>query len=328
MQMKSTKMRFAGLVICFSLVAPLTVSTQSSAATLLPWRPTLSQLTALITNSLAKSTLPNLSTSVPPGSRIHSPVFNKIPLACFNPDKTVGVPANITTRCRFGDRYVKRRIILFGDDTAAMWLPAMSLVAAELHWKLYFIGKPGCSPWGLSANAGTAACRKFIRQEVAFINTQHVRYVMPMGTKVKWHHTHNASLKELSSEIMATIMAVKPSRSHVVLFNVIPQFNPGFTERAPLSCFARRGDLRTCEAVIHNVALNSTAAIALPMVARAQKIPLIATTPLFCYSSRCALYLQTPAGNILVFSDRSHMGGWYALYISRALEEILKPVLH
>ncbi len=327
MRMKSTKMHLAGIALTMALLAPLLSTTSAHAATLLAWRPTMDQLTTLLGSSLAKSTLPDLSASVPPGSKIHSPVFNKIPLACFNPDKSVGVPANVGTRCLFGDRHVHRRIILFGDDTAAMWLPAMSLVAAELHWKLFFIGKPGCSPWGLSAHAGTYSCRKFIREELSFINTQHVRYVMPMGTKVSWHHTKNATLKQLGAEMTATIAALRPSHSHIILFQTIPQFNPGFTERAPLSCFARRGDLRTCEAVLHNVALHSTLAEALPIVARAQKFPLIETTPFFCHTSRCALYLQTPAGNILVYSDRFHMGGWYALYISRALEETLKPTL-
>jgi hypothetical protein len=327
MRLKSTPKSFAGLVLAATLIAPLLPAASSNAATLLPWRPTLSQLTSLLSSSLAKATLPDLTATVPPASRIHSPVFNKIPLACFNPDMRVAVPANVATKCLFGDRHVKRRIVLFGDDTAAMWFPAMALVAGELHWKLFFIGKPGCSPWGLSSNAGTSPCRKFIREEVAFINAQHVRYVIPMGAKVGWHHTKNATLKQLSAEMTSTIMALRPSRSHLILFQVIPQFNPGFTERAPLSCFARRGDLRTCEAVIHNVALNSTLAVALPTVAVAQKIPLIATTPFFCHSARCALYLQTPAGNILVYSDRFHMGGWFSLYISRALEETMKPVL-
>jgi hypothetical protein len=327
MRTRGFAVRLATVAASAALIAPLLGTATSHADSLLPWRPSMAQLTTLLTNSLSKATLPDLSATVPPGSRIGSPVFNKIPLACYNPDKSVGLPAKVATRCLFGDRHVKRRIILFGDDTAAQWFPAMAIAAGELHWKLYFFGKPGCSPWGLSANAGTRDCRRFIRQEVAFANSQHVRYVMPMGNKVTWHHTHNASVKELSAEITSTLQAMKPSRSHVILFQTIPQFNPGFTERAPLSCFSRTGDLRTCEAVIHNVALNSTSAVALPLVALAQHIPLVSTTPLFCHSARCALYLQTPAGNILVYADREHMGGWYSLYISRALEEMIKPLL-
>ena len=55
-------------------------------------------------------------------------------------------PAPRARRCATGDTTARRRLVVFGDSHAAMWMPAFVRFAVRHHWRLVPLIKPGCVP--------------------------------------------------------------------------------------------------------------------------------------------------------------------------------------
>jgi len=311
-----------------ALVATLAISIAPSLASADVSRPTLGQLQALLSKSVGVNA-PNLLTTIPSALQLGATGYGRVPSACFDRSYAVGVPRNAQIRCAFGDLASPRRILVFGDNVALEWLPALSQLGTDLHWRIILLGKPQCSAWNYRSAAGTTACRTYMHAVVRFANQLHARYVLPMGDKVAWHGSKNASVKQLRYEIGATIDALRPSMSRVLLFEAIPQFNPGYTAWTPQVCFTKYyNNMSVCENVIHNFAVTSTTSLAIFHLAIARKLHIVPTMPLFCSSTKCALFVTTPGGTYLVYRDAAHMTRYYSNYIARALEGELAPLLH
>jgi hypothetical protein len=291
-------------------------------------RPGYKTLMAQILTSLNAKSAPDLVTTIPRLRLVGSSGEGRIPTVCFNADPSAGIPPNAATRCSFGWTKSAHTILLFGDDKALMWVPALSAAAYDLHWKLIFIGKQQCSAWAYRTYAGTAACRSFVRKEIAFANVLHARYVIPMGNKVLWRGSKNSSVLTLRGEINATLDALRPSRSRPMLFMPIPEFNAGYTAWSPSQCLIQYPtNLGPCETVIHNFAVTSTPSLALARVARDRHIPIVQSKQFFCADIRCALFVSGPTGNYLVYRDKGHMSRYYANYMSRAVAAVLWHML-
>ena len=247
---------------------------------------------------------------------------------CFSPDLSYPVPSGAATRCAFGDLRSRQTILLFGDDNAITWLPAFSALGTDLHWRIVFLGKAACSAWSLSANAGTAKCRKFVSEEVAFATRLRARIIIPMGSKVGWRGTKNATVKQLRSEITSTLGALSPSHSRIILFQTIPQFNKGYTNWTPQVCLTgSRALLGQCESVIYHFVTDNTVQLALKGVAGTLRVPLIPTQQFFCSATQCTLFVTSPGGTYLVYRDAAHMSRYYSNWIFVALEPYLRPYL-
>jgi len=320
--------RIGRLIAAFALLGTLAATIGPPSASATVTRPTLSQLQNLISQSVGVNA-PDLLTTIPAQSQVGYTDYGRVPSACFSRSFSVGVPANAQRRCAFGDQTSPRRILVFGDDVALEWLPALSQLGTDLHWRIIFLGKPECSAWNYRAAAGTVACRAYIHHVVEFANRLHARYVFPMGNKVAWHGNKDASVKQLRYEIGATIDAMRPSQSRVILFEAIPQFNPGYTDWTPNVCFTKYyNNMAVCENVIHNFAVTSTASLAIYHLAIVRKLHVVPAMPLFCSSTKCALFVTTPNGTYLVYRDAMHMSRYYSNFIARALEDELSPLLH
>ena len=50
-------------------------------------------------------------------------------------------------------------------------------------------------------------------------------------------------------------------------------------------------------------------------------------TPLFCTTTKCAIFVKAGDANHLVYFDQYHTNRWYSVWISRALDSILGALL-
>jgi hypothetical protein len=320
---------FGSLLVAGTLAVstvPLSATAPASASTTLV-RPDLATLEKYLAASVGINA-PDLTRTIPPESVVTKTDYGRIPTVCFSPVASVGVPANAQGRCAFGDLTSARKILVFGDSVALQWIPALSQLGHDLHWRIVFLGKPWCSAWAYRSFAGTAGCRHYMREVVSFANRLHARYVMPMGAKELWRGSKNVSVRELRYEMAATVDALRPSLSRVLLMESIPQFNHGYTDWTPRICFQQYyNNMAVCENVIRHFAVTSTTSLAIWHFAIARRIHMIPTMPLFCSGIKCALFVTTPTGTYLVYRDATHMNRYYSNYIAGALETEMKPWL-
>jgi peptidoglycan/LPS O-acetylase OafA/YrhL len=52
--------------------------------------------------------------------------------------------------CVIGDEKATTTVVLYGDSHAAMWLPALELIASERHWRIVPVIKVACPPFDVS----------------------------------------------------------------------------------------------------------------------------------------------------------------------------------
>ncbi len=288
---------------------------------------TLSQIATYVAASVKTIVVPDVTATLPPLATVTASVAH-IPTPCFNDRAVIALPSSPATTCAFGDRSVTRRIVVFGDANAAMWIPAFIKLGQQLHWKVIFLGRPGCSAWASLRSAGTVSCRTFIHAVVHYIATTKPRYVIPIGAKVHWRATKRATQAQIEREIVATIDLVRATGSHVILMSPVPQFNPGFTERAPTICFSDKGsNLWPCELVIRHFAHSSAFVIAQSTVAYTHHVTLIPTVPLFCTVTKCAVYVTTPDATYLVYRNRYEITAAYMSFIGGAVATLMRPSL-
>ena len=315
-------------VVVLAAFGALALPISSSATTAGPSNPTLNQLTGFLTSTVRLSHVPVLANTIPPFNAAPSNLFGQVPAACYSPDFVHWVPRNPLKTCSFGDTKAARTILLFGDDNAVQWLPPLEQLAIQYKWRVVFIGKAKCSPWLYGSSLNRPNCRRFVNQEISFANSLHAGVIIPIGAKIAWRGTKFSSIKHMKTEMGKTLDALVPSHSRVVLFETIPQFNSGYTTASPLTCVRQPSGLRACESVIHNFLLNNTAGRAIWETSTQRGLFVLPMRQFFCTTNRCTLWVSTPAGTWLVYSDRTHMTSDFSLFLTESLDEYLAPVLH
>jgi hypothetical protein len=319
--------RIRRLLAMLALAVSITGLTIPLPAGAVAYRPTLIVLKQEIAASVGINA-PDITKTIPPQKYVPFTNYGRINPICYNYSYLVHVPNNAQGHCALGDLTAARKIVVFGDSTALQWIPALSQLGTDLHWRIIFLGKPECSAWAYKSVAGTLGCRRYMHQVVTFVNTLHPRFVLPMGEKVAWLGSRSTTILQLRAEIGATLNGLMPSHSKVLLMETIPQFNKGYTSWNPSICFnLYYNNMNVCERVIRHYAVSSTTSVALWRLSIARHLHVIPVIPLFCHNLSCALFVNTPGGSYLVYKDATHMDKYYSNYIAHALEDEMRPLL-
>ncbi|MDE3134575.1 MAG: acyltransferase [Acidobacteriota bacterium] len=132
---------------------------QPDPTSLLAARP-IPAVAGAVTAARRNAPLPKLL--VPSGSRLaweNSAITYDTPHGC-QPSFGSGVTSRI---CRLGDPSARRRVVVFGDSHAGMWVPGLLPVARAQHFAVIVLDKPGCYVDRLHTNLSGWPCASWYR---------------------------------------------------------------------------------------------------------------------------------------------------------------------
>jgi hypothetical protein len=201
--------------------------------------------------------------------------------------------------CELGDTTARRRMIVFGDSHAAMWMPALVRFAQLYRWKLVPLIKPGCVP----AATGSGSCGAWYRGALA-----HVRRLRPRAVVVSqtwWSGSAHAGIDGFSRELQD----LAPLTPRLVVVE-----DPPGSGRATLDCLlARNATLGSCA---FRVTPNQAAVYSsMRREARAAHAAYVPTLRWFCVRGLCPAVV----GTIVTYRDSTHITATYVGVLARSL---------
>jgi peptidoglycan/LPS O-acetylase OafA/YrhL len=225
--------------------------------------------------------------------------------------------------CFFGDLKSKTTVALLGDSHAAMWFPALDLIAEQQHWRLVDLTKSACPP--VEVKLGWyPQCDTWKANAMAQLAALH-----PVLVVVSWARLEEPGAKATpSSPSTAQAWSAGVSR----LFSFLSENSgkalfisdvPTMEQDAP-DCIS--GNLSSSQAC----ATPRGKAVPLPTVKRdeitaaaAQGAAVLDPTQWFCTASTCPVIV----GNILMYRDNGHITPQYSRFLAPLLAKVVEPLV-
>jgi hypothetical protein len=323
----------AKVTVALSLVASVGITTAVASSASSDSRPSLQSLESLIKTAVTIHQAPNLSTTIPALSTMtpRDVVIQHMRYRCYSDGFNPKIPTDVQISCAWGDVGAKRSILLWGDEQAAMWLPAFDRFGLDHGWKILFLGKPNCPPW-INPNqktytgASRVGCNSFVSSVIKFANASHPSYIVPVGMGGDYGLGHWPTKSEMTSEVLATYNALAPSTGHIVFLDQIPWFEKWFTSATPTTCLKQHStDVTKC--LVKPFIDTNVVRIGVANVSHQKNRPVVPVRQLFCTSRACALFVRSPEGFRLVYYNQFLINRYYSVWISKALGSLLAPFL-
>jgi hypothetical protein len=206
---------------------------------------------------------------------------------------------------QFGDPNGSIQAVLIGDSHAGMWLPAVSELASQNHWKLTFLAKSGCAigdyPDLVDADFADRVyteCNTWRQAVIADVVRLHPAVVIVASEARPIAATEPTGLT-------TTFDALAKSSAKLIFLADTP--NP--VVNVP-DCLAQHlHDVQTCNIPISAAKLQSAGRLAEIAGAEAGGAAVIDPTPWFCTDTVCPVIIQ----NTIVYMDASHITAAYGL---------------
>lgn len=206
--------------------------------------------------------------------------------------------------CRLGSRASWKKIVVFGDSHAQMWMPAILRMAQRDGWTVVPLVKQRCIPRTWTDRSGECASwYRWARRQVTRLRPQVTLIV------TSWASTF-APRRAISPVDSLSVTTHKSSARVIVVGDA-----PG-QRREPVDCLlARHATMKTCTSQPPAPALQTTAAIAAN--ARKRGIGFVATEGWFCArGSRKRLLCPLVIDRTIAYMDRGHISQTYALRLA------------
>lgn len=326
-----------------ALALLLTPASGRSPTTLNPSSdPSLAVLKSDLAKSVVSTKTPNLSTSIPPITSLTGsvpPVLGaNFPWQCYPDSGSATIPSNASTACVFGDATSKTLVLLTGDSQSATWLAALNVAGKDLHFKIVYLGEPGCAPWGnpnppsffIYGSITVGTCNVWRHSVERYAKKLKPKFVIldgkayPKGTV----EDVEANATDFDARLLASVNAFRATGAKVLILSPLPMYNkyrvgPGYT---PSNCLTSVTPITKCEypstKLIDSVALKGEESVAHKHLAL-----LVTITSLMCSTKRCALFVNASDGSHLVYFDQWHLNAYYSTWIGRAFSSLIKPAL-
>lgn len=265
----------------------------------------------------------------------------------LNPDPTKGLhanygPTNINWKCnpvrtvsteplcKLGDLTAQRTVVLFGDSQANMWAPAFDIWGKTNKWLVIDLHKSSCPPWPDLKSlyfdyTPYPECAKFRTFALNTIRTLKPAVVIPIGLRPLWARgqgvNNGPDQATFTTTIGSLVTLLKPLTSKIVLVPQIPHWSPtsGFPS-APTCAMTQPTNLTACLGQTNSELLEPTVNGAIAASASRSKVPLLATTQLFCTADKCPQVVKS----YVIYADPYHMTRAWAQHIAPALTELLR----
>ncbi|MEU4244895.1 SGNH hydrolase domain-containing protein [Actinoplanes sp. NPDC026619] len=240
----------------------------------------------------------------------------------FDQAKCEAAPAadRLDEPCVFGDPAGTKRVFLYGDSHAGMWLPAMRMIAEQEHWRLEFFGKPACPAprltfWNQQESRPFTECDRF--RDFVLARVQQARPDLVVVTNESYSQKLDRGVLitpgQWQAGLTATLTTLVGSASRVIVLGDTPVLD----QSAPDCLAAHASNVSSCS----TSTTKATARVwnaADEAAARASGAGYVSVLPWLC-STIC-----TPViGNVLVYQNQFHLTATYARMMHGVLEEAL-----
>jgi hypothetical protein len=208
-------------------------------------------------------------------------------------------------RCVYGDPRGRVRVVLVGDSHAVMWLPALTVVAKERHWRLEVLTKSAC-PFVdvvvVRKGEPNTPCASHDHKVLADIEAHPPDLVVAAQLNTYELVAGGQGPEAFGAALALTWRTVERTGAHVVTVMDVPQWH-----QSPAECVAKhRHDLRRCAlpAAEVLVAHNRSQRHAIELVPAVDVIDL---SRWVCPGRTCPVVI----GDVLVYRDAHHLSATY-----------------
>jgi peptidoglycan/LPS O-acetylase OafA/YrhL len=221
--------------------------------------------------------------------------------------------------CVFGDQHGTRTVVLTGDSHAYEWFPALESLALKRHWRLINLTKSGCTLYDVKQfntvlNRDYRECYTWRELALQRISQESPDLIITSAFTGSINRDPSLTRRWLAGEA-TTVRRLQSTGAKVVVIADTP-----YPDIDVPDCLARHVTEATKCAVPRNVALSDPerrrrgAEVALEQGAK-----VIDPVPWFCNQTSCPAVV----GNVIVYSDESHMTATYAQTLRSRLEAAL-----
>lgn len=238
--------------------------------------------------------------------------------------KAVNNPSNADQygECAFGDPSGKKLMVVYGDSRADMWAATLEGVAKASGWKLRVFAKHACPGpdlqfMSMQTRTPNIECDLFHRDAGEAVKALKPDLVLVTSMK-DWLLADGsaASAEQWLDGWVSTIDKLARPGTGLVVLGDIAQWN----DNGARCLAAHTNSVQRCSAPVAEA--NWGHGQAEEAVATAVNALYIPTIPWFC-AERC----EPVIADIRVFNDGSHITQTYAVYLTGAMREALKPAM-
>ena len=206
--------------------------------------------------------------------------------------------------CEFGDPAGSKRMVVFGNSHATMWLPALTPLAKSAHWKFTPIVKEACTYTDYVRVTKRKQCSQWYSWAKESVRRLHPDLIVfPV-------YVVGDGWEAATQQVVADLRKLK---TRVLVLTDAPGIGG-----SPLDCLLRRqASLRSClwsQDPVHIRADRATR-----LIAQRAGAEFLDVGPWFCARKLCPSVI----GDVLPYIDKQHITATYA----RALVPALRPVL-
>ena len=216
--------------------------------------------------------------------------------------------------CHIGAPNATRKLVLFGDSHARMWVTPIADFAKANNWDLIPLFKEGCvaSNIGGGNDKNRAACEAW--QQWAF---DQIAQLKPDAVVIA--HSYSEAAKFGGTQVRAVttvereIADISKHAKHIAVLGDIP-----FFDQNPIDCLlANNAKLADCVTEITDGL--DTLEGNMQQAASDGNAEFISTRPWFCGGASCPMVI----GNVIAYRDQSHVSPVYAAQLGPAMAQAL-----
>lgn len=200
--------------------------------------------------------------------------------------------------CELGDTTARRRLVVFGDSHAAMWMPGFVRFAVRHHWRLVPLIKPGCVP-AVIASGDCATWYDWALEQVRRLRPRTV--VLSQS----WSGWGRGGVAAVAQELRD----LAPLTHRLTVIE-----DPPARDRPALDCLLARGaTLGSCAFPVTPAAAAAYASVR--REAQAARAGYVRTLQWFCARALC----PTVVGTMITYRDGTHITLTYARVLAGPL---------
>jgi hypothetical protein len=240
---------------------------------------------------------------IPPVATIKLfPQRYRIHPACIGHNRSSRIATPI---CHVGQRSSAKRLVLFGDSHAFMWLPAVTELGRRDGWDVVPLIRFGCTPGYWIGNVST--CPTWFRWGIRKIRRLHPDVTLLTGS------IGDYPTSQTRAEISGTIEGARRLRA---LGQVVVVGDPEGINEDPVGCaLARSASMATCTTRWPPSSLAAYWDVARGVTRLG--VGFLPTRGFTCYQGQCPAVVD----HMFVWMDQSHLTGVYSAALAGPFRE-------